>query len=418
MISGLIFNAWWRKFFAASFARSTLDLAMVYRLIICVFFVIITFSSPVLGAKKSYDDIFKSVFGRVPEKQYFSQQMGLIIDLEYVADDIQVLVPSVGRDFMLFSYQILKYLHKNQQPGTVKDVTKKVDEDGMLTVQSLLDLGYGVVIDRRGFKINFEIPPEYRKKIIFYVMGEPEDEPTVSAAQLIQPAALSGYLNYSFSTNYLSSELDDTEAGLEAPLGSFLGLVKTKAFTLNYSGSIDMSATNKVNLGNLNLQYDAGEKNKRVTLGQVSPLTKGVAGSMSLMGLGYTQGPVLNSIGNFSPEFTHELTLDKDSQVDIYINYKKVRTLELPGGVYDLRGFPLRTGFNAIRIVKTTYYPVKPPKIDMLVDDGQYNDIEDGVLYKTEQKQTESKLEQAFRLHQSRQRSSEWLTSNKIPRQS
>ena len=181
---------------------------------------------PLYGAKKSYDDLFKSVFGRVPEKQYFSQQMGLIIDHEYVADDIQVLVPSVGSDFKLFSYQILKYLHENQKPGTVKDVTKKVDEDGMLTVQSLMDLGYGVIIDRRGFKINIEIPPEYRKKIIFYVMGEPEDEPTVSAAQLIQPAGLSGYLNYSFSTNYLSSELDDTESGLEAPLGSFLGLVK------------------------------------------------------------------------------------------------------------------------------------------------------------------------------------------------
>ena len=102
--------------------------------------------------------------------------------------------------------------------------------------------------------------------------------------------------------------------------------------------------------------------------------------------LGYTQGPVLNSIGNFSPEFTHELELDKDSQVDIYINYKKVRTLELPGGVYDLRGFPLRTGFNAIRIVKTTYYPVDPPKVESLVEDGEYNDINDGVLYKTDQK--------------------------------
>ena len=39
----------------------------------------------------------------------------------------------------------------------------------MLTVQSLLDLGYGVVIDRRGFKINIQIPPEFRKKL--YIMS-------------------------------------------------------------------------------------------------------------------------------------------------------------------------------------------------------------------------------------------------------
>ena len=30
-------------------------------------------------------------------------------------------------------------------------------------------------------------------------MGEPEEDIKVSAAQLIQPAKLSGYLNYSFS---------------------------------------------------------------------------------------------------------------------------------------------------------------------------------------------------------------------------
>ena len=90
------------------------------------FFCDFNFFIPSAWCKKSYDDIFKSVFGRVPEKQYFSQQMGLIIDHEYVADDIEVLVPSVGSDFKLFSYQILNYLHQNQKPGTVKDVTKKL----------------------------------------------------------------------------------------------------------------------------------------------------------------------------------------------------------------------------------------------------------------------------------------------------
>ena len=37
----------------------------------------------------------------------------------------------------------------------------------------------------------------------------------------------------------------------------------------------------------------------------------------------------------------------------MYINYRKVKEFELPGGVYELRGFPLRTGFNTIKIVKT-----------------------------------------------------------------
>ena len=97
-----------------------------------------------------------------------------------------------------------------------------------------------------------------------------------------------------------------------------------------------------------------GERNERWTIGQVKPLVKGSQAAISLMGIGYTSGPVLNSIGNFSPQFSHTIELDKESAIDVYVNYQKIKSFELPGGVYDLRGFPLRTGFNVVKIVKTT----------------------------------------------------------------
>jgi len=60
--------------------------------------------------QQSFDDIYLKVFGRKPEKQYFSQQMGLIVDENYVGQDITVLVPSVGSDFKIAGYPLLKYL--------------------------------------------------------------------------------------------------------------------------------------------------------------------------------------------------------------------------------------------------------------------------------------------------------------------
>ncbi|MEK9727997.1 MAG: hypothetical protein VW397_07840, partial [Candidatus Margulisiibacteriota bacterium] len=171
-----------------------------------------------------------------------------------------------------------------------------------------------------------------------------------------------------------------------------------------------------VNMSVLNLERDFGLKNKRYLLGQISPMTKGSQATLSLLGVGITQGPILNSIGNFSPRFSHELILDVDSQVDIYINYQKVKSVNLPGGIYELKGFPLRTGFNVIKIVKTSVYDIVPSTKDDLVTDGVYNDINEGVLYKTKANQNESFLDQSLRLHNARIVSSEWLASDKVPR--
>ena len=73
-------------------------------------------------------------------------------------------------------------------------------------------------------------------------MGSPDDEPFELKKTYVKPANLSAYLNYSFSTNYISSDLDESEDGLEAPVGSFYGLAKSGNYGMNYSGSVDMSS--------------------------------------------------------------------------------------------------------------------------------------------------------------------------------
>ncbi|MEC8678359.1 MAG: hypothetical protein VXX85_05860, partial [Candidatus Margulisiibacteriota bacterium] len=372
--------------------------------------------SVVYSSSKSYDDIFKQVFGRMPEKQYFSQQMALIVDYQFIGEDITVMVPSTGSDFKLFSYTLLKYLYDVQKPGTVRDLTKSIDKEGMITIDALIEAGYDVLIDRRAFTVSLQIPAEYRQKIIYYITGSPEEVLGSSSMNLVSPANLSAFLNYSFSTNYIDSQLDDSENGLEAPIGSFYGVGRHKQYLLNYSGSFDFSTDDIVNIGNLNVQKDWGEQNRILTIGQILPLNRGQQSTLSLMGVSYTSGPVLDTISNFSPQFSHEIELDVDSQIDIYINYEPTKTLNLPGGMYELKGFPLRTGFNIIKIVKTSYYEVDQATIDDYVKDAEYYDISEGVLYTTSRKGNESLLDQSLRLHQKRQESSDWLVSNKIPR--
>ncbi len=395
--------------------------------------IIMWVGTPLTAQTPSYDDIFKQVFGRLPEKQYFTQQMALVIDNDYVGDDLQVLVPSIGSDYQFFSYAILTYLKQVQKKGTLHDLTLKIDEKGMLSADAIREAGYGLTVDRRAFRVSISIPAAYRKQIVYYVMGEPEPQSGVSSGQLRMPAKWGGFINYSLSSSVLFSkpvvEEVESEALLEeevaptetdaqsaAPLGSFYGTTKTGSYALNYAGAFDFSSDNAINMSNLNIQKDFGEENKRWTFGQVMPETQGVQAGISLMGVGITAGPILNSIGNFSPEFSHALTLERDSKIDIYVNYKHIKTLELAGGEYDLKGFPLRTGFNMIKLVTTTLVPVEPPTKSMYVDDAIYNPIEDGVLYTTEALDDESLLDKSIRLHHRRRESSDWLMSDKVPR--
>ena len=260
---------------------------------------------------KSYDEIFREVFGRLPEKQYFSQQMGLVINSRYVGDDIKVSVPSIGSDYRIYSYQLLFHLRESQIPGTVAPILNLIDDEGMIDVEDINEIGYKVVVNRRSFTVEVDIPFEYRKKTIVYVMGEPEDPMVESVFDIVAPSKFSGFMNFGFSTSYLQSTDEDEESGFALPAGSFLGKARTGQYILNNSGAIDLNTEQKINISNLNIVKDYGEQNKQWTFGQVNSISKGSQSSTSLFGVGYTSGPVLDPIGNFSSELTYEVELEK-----------------------------------------------------------------------------------------------------------
>ena len=90
-------------------------------------------------------------------------------------------------------------------PGTVNDVIELIDDNGRLTVESFVNLGYVVEINRRTFMVSIDTPPEKRKRVILYVMGEPDDLTALNAINFMNPAWLSAYVNVGFNTSYLMS---------------------------------------------------------------------------------------------------------------------------------------------------------------------------------------------------------------------
>ena len=289
----------------------------------------VAFSSSVFC--ETYDEMFLRMFGRLPEKQYFEQQMGLTIDGQLLDESIRVMVPSSGGDYQFYAYVLLKYLDEIQVPGTVNDVIELIDDNGRLTVESFVNLGYVVEINRRTFMVSIDTPPEKRKRVILYVMGEPDDLTALNAINFMNPAGLSAYVNVGFNTSYLMSTDSEDDVGWELPVALYAGKARSGTFILNHSGTIDSESDSVVNFSELSLVRDFGEANHQWTFGQVAPLVKGYQSSASLLGLGFTVGPVLDPISTFSPEFSYSLDLDRSSQVDIYINYKKVKEFQLDG---------------------------------------------------------------------------------------
>ena len=51
-----------------------------------------------------------------------------------------------------------------------------------------------------------------------------------------------------------------------------------------------------------------------------------------------------------------------------------------------------------------------------MVQDAIYNDIDDGVIFFSKPNDGETHVQQSYRMHMARKRTSEWLVSEKIPR--
>lgn len=356
---------------------------------------------------ETYNDMYERIFGTRPKNEPVKQTMVLIMDDRVISHSYEVMVPTIGNDYQVSAYPILAYIRTVQLTGTAKDVAMAINKNGRISVDKLNQLGYKTDVNRRDFTVTIDIPSNRRKTIALYVQPRHDSRMNNTMYNEQEPARISSYTNIGFMTNYRRSTAEDAQNGWENPTISFSGKTRTGDLVVNHAGYIDADSPTGGSIRHLNVLKVFNKSNQEWVFGQVLPRTTGMMSSPSLLGIGYTSGPILDPIGDYTPEYTHPMVIDEKSRLTIVINGERVKEFFLEPGRYELKQFPLRTGYNSIQMIKDTQYPP--------FEHGEFNQLDDGALLKVYPKKNESRLIKAQRFHYARQFTSDMFLSTKLP---
>ncbi|MDB5702770.1 MAG: hypothetical protein JWL66_2969 [Sphingomonadales bacterium] len=90
----------------------------------------------------------------------------------------------------------------------------------------------------------------------------------------------------------------------------------------------------------------------RATLGEFTPTAASFQGSGRILGFGIERAfTTIRPFQNVRPVGKQEFQLDRDANVDVFVNDLRVQTVRLTPGRYNISDFPLAAGSNRVRLV-------------------------------------------------------------------
>ena len=226
-----------------------------------------------------------------------------------------------GRDFMPF-----------QQTEAYK-VPIRFDEDQLATVVT--------------------VAPAYTRVQPLQVRAPHRPDP----ATTVKPAAVSAYVNVRAAAGYDHGSMG---AGAEPLRLNLDGAVNLKGWVVEGQGDYvsrndtqGTTAQPEWTRGNFRLVHDDVAHMLRFAAGDLSYPVTGFQGFQSMLGLSVARNFSLQPYSVFRPTGQSSILLTSPSQVEVFINGNRDRTLHLPAGNYSLSDFPVVDGVNDVHLLIT-----------------------------------------------------------------
>ncbi len=174
----------------------------------------------------------------------------------------------------------------------------------------------------------------------------------LDSSPTVNPAKISGYVNMrgNLGWNWIS-ERDET--GRQPLALSWDGVMNLNGWVLEGRADFTEDGTPRWRRGDLRLTHDWPTLAMRASAGEISTPTTGYQRGQAILGLSAARQFGIQPDRITRPISTYEFFLEAPSEVEIYINGDKDRTLDLPAGTQDLRDLSLGAGVNDIELVIT-----------------------------------------------------------------
>ena len=302
------------------------------------------------GNTTDSDALFERVFGRprqlqpqqvvVPYLINGQPQGEVLVNLEL---GTQTIVRWPASEFLSKLAQLVR-------PDLLSNLTAAVDPNGFLTLETLQNNGLDATFDSQKLELIIQIPPEQRNTNILdrRISGAPPE-----LASALHPNAFSGYVNLRGGVNWIWEDPQADQLGRQPLNLQIDGAVNLLNWVLEGRAAFQEQTEPAWVRGDLRLVHDLPNLTLRIIAGDLSVPIRGYQTALPMGGITVARNFGLQPYVVTRPINTFEFFLENPSRVEIFINGRLDRILNLPAGPQDIRDLALGSGANAVELVIT-----------------------------------------------------------------
>lgn len=175
----------------------------------------------------------------------------------------------------------------------------------------------------------------------------------VSNRIITPPSAVSAYLNVFAAQDYVDSGQQSRYEGPQPFRMSTDVALNINGWVLENSGDYIENNPQPWQRSNTRLVHDQPDYLIRTALGDLSYPVEGFQSFQPMLGLTVARNFDLQPYRVSEPTGHTSFFLNSPSRVDIYVNGRKVQTLQLNSGPYNISDFPIVNGSNNVKLVIT-----------------------------------------------------------------
>ena len=217
-----------------------------------------------------------------------------------------------------------------------------------LTLADLQALGLGGVYDPALLEITIELPVNDQQLRTI----ELSSEFAAPTGRVERPAKFSTWLTWRTALDYVHA---GGPTGFARPVFDLTGAARVMGgVVLEVEAFVDTSlaAADMFRRQATRFVYDQPERARRWVLGDIRPAVRGFQSSPDMAGLSVTRSfGMLEPGRNIRPRGQGTFSLTQPGSVQVFVNGRPVRQLDLQAGRYDVRNFPFAAGQNDVQVV-------------------------------------------------------------------
>jgi len=236
-----------------------------------------------------------------------------------------------------------------------------IDVDGFVELNSLKENGLFVQFDMETLEVTLAIPPKLRKLREISLGSQRSVNSTVP---IVQPSDWSGYLNVQMQASQAYGSSAVGTGSFEMQALSLEPVLNYRNWVVETKGTLDPGDRRIWNRQSTRLIRDIPDRRTRFALGDIRPSAVAFQDPVMLMGLSVNRENRLQPFRHSRPAAHTQLFIERDSEVEVFVNGERVRQLQLAAGPYRLQDLQLSEGSSDVEVVVTDQFGVEK-RIDL-----------------------------------------------------